>query len=158
MAQKSLSGSPLFLSHPIQQIYPQQLEDTSDFSVLPAYTTPSKKLCGSCSQRLFTAMDSMTSWNSCKLPKPTTFLLVASVRISHPQQFCCILFNLHRELDVQVSNLRSALSNVLASSFLLGGIWREKSSSLPIWHYWVLISRGCPGKDEDLTEMGTVQK
>lgn len=106
-------------------------------------------------------MDSMTQWNSCKLPKPTTFLLVASVRISHPQQFPYILFNLHRELDIQVSNLRSALlcHAKCASQFLsAGGIWTEKSPSLSIWHYWVLISRGCPGRDQDLNEMGTVQK
>lgn len=103
-------------------------------------------------------MDSTTQRNSCKLPKPTTFLLVASVKISHPQQFCCILLNLHRELDVQVPDLRSALPNVLASSFPLGGIWTEKSSGLSIWHYWVLNSRSCPGKNQDLTEKGAVQK
>lgn len=102
-------------------------------------------------------MDSKTQWKSCKLPKPTTFLLEASVRISHPQQFHHILFNLHRELDVHVSDLSSALPNVLASSFLLEWIWTEKSSGLSIQLYWVLISHGCPGRDQDLTEMGTVQ-
>lgn len=47
---------------------------------------------------------------------------------------------------------------MLASSFLLGVTGTEKTSGLPIWHYWVLISRGCPGRDQDLTVMGTVQK
>lgn len=50
------------------------------------------------------------------------------------------------------------MPSVLARSFLLGGIWTEKGPGLSIWHYWVLISRGCPGRDQDLTEMGAVQK
>lgn len=50
------------------------------------------------------------------------------------------------------------MPSVLARSFLLGGIWTEKGPGLSIWHYWVLISCGCPGRDQDLTEMGAVQK
>lgn len=84
-------------------------------------------------------MDSTTQWNSCKLPKPTTFLLVASVRISHPQQFRYILFNLHRELDVQVSNLRSALlwHAKCASQFLSGAGNMDRKGS---WFVCVALS------------------
>lgn len=53
---------------------------------------------------------------------------------------------------------RYGVPRVLASSFLLGQIGTEKGPGLPGWYYWVLILRGCSGRDQDLTEIGTAQK
>lgn len=91
------------------------------------------------------------------------FLLVAnsSDRVSHPQQFRYILFNLDESwmFGFQISRVPYyGMPSVLASSFLLGEICTEKGPGLSIWYYWVLIPRGCPGRDQDLTEKGTVQK
>lgn len=49
------------------------------------------------------------------------------------------------------------MPSVLGCSFL-GEICTEKGPGLAIWYYWVLIPCGCPGRDQDLTEMGTAQK
>lgn len=52
----------------------------------------------------------------------------------------------------------SGMPSVLASSFLLGEVCTGKGPRLSIWYYWVLIPCGCPDRDRDLTEMGSVRK